>query len=279
MTFLLMLSTPISSSELRMDTREIAPGVHMPVMSIGVGGRESEDAYEIVSNWLTLGGTGIDTALNYGNQDQVHRAIVDSGISREKLFLTTKIPDCNATNVAANFKTDLELLGTSYVDLMLIHDPQNGDCLEAWKILEHHLESHQTRAIGVSNFGPEDLAPIQKCATTLPHVNQIKLNLEVKDLDTIDYCSSLGIVVEAYTPLGKGSVALHPVVQSIAKAHNVTAYQIALKWILQHGWILTFQSSSQEHQASDADVFQFQLSGEEMEQLDHISAIKRTSVL
>lgn len=256
-----------------MDTKEIAPGVFMPVLSIGTGGLESQKAYSIVSDWLALGGTGIDTALNYHNQDSVQRAIEDAhAATREDLFLTTKIPDCNATQVAQNIEDDLALLNTSYVDLMLLHAPRRGDCLQAWKILEDYYASNRTRAIGVSNFRPSDLEPLLQGGSIVPHVNQIRLNLLDWDKDTIEYCTQHGIVVEAYSPLGRGSgkVVHHPLVEQIATSHKVSAYQIALRWILQHGWIGTFQSSSREHQATDADVFGFSLTLDEMNQLDGI---------
>lgn len=268
---LLLVIVTTTAAALEMDTLEITNGVHMPVMSIGCGGLEHQDAYTIVTHWLELGGTGIDTALNYGNQDQVQQAIQDRGILRDELFLTTKIPDCNVTNVLEHIETDLKLLNTTYVDLLLIHGPRNGNCTEAWKILEESFLRNQSRAIGVSNFGPADLEPIVQKGRMVPHVNQIQLNLLQKDTATIEYCTQHGIHVEAYTPLAKGRVAQdHPIVQRIAHAHNVSAYQIALKWILQHGWILTFQSSSQKHQASDASVFWFRLSDTEMKALDEI---------
>jgi len=124
----------------------------------------------------------------------------------------------------------------------------------------------------VSNFASSDLEPLLKQGSIVPHVNQIKLNLFQRDKDTVGYCTNHGIVVEAYTPLGKGRVDHHPVVQSIAHSHNVTTYHIALKWILQHDWILTFQSSSEKHQATDAAVFDFMLSKKEMQALDRISS-------
>jgi len=138
-----------SSASLRVDTKEIAPNVRMPVMSIGVGGLEHQDAHDIVANWLGLGGTGIDTALNYNNQEQVQQAMAESGVAREDLFLTTKIPDCNVSNTVQNIEKDLILLDTSYIDLLLIHGPRNGNCVESWKILETFYRSNKTRAIGV----------------------------------------------------------------------------------------------------------------------------------
>ena len=291
---------------LDMETKEIAPGVFMPVVSIGTGGLERQKAYDIVSDWLAVGGTGIDTALNYRNQDKVREAIDDATttisttsssnndtiatspirtptptpkitMSREDLFLTTKIPDCDASETARKIEQDLMLLGTEYLDLVLIHGPRNGDCLAAWKILEDYYTSNRTRAIGVSNFQRKDLEPLLHGGTIIPHVNQIKLNLlnynnNDNTVDTIRYSTQHGIVVEAYSPLGRGGgkVVHHPLVESIAVSHHVTGYQIALRWILQHGWILTFQSSSKEHQAADADVFGFRLTPQEMNDLDRI---------
>lgn len=248
----------------------------MPVMSIGTGGIENSanNTYEIVSNWLQLGGTAIDTALNYYNQDQVRQAIKDNAVLRSRVFITTKIPDCNVSNVRANLLQDLKLLETTHVDLMLIHGPRRGNCIEAWKLLEEFYHLNQTRAIGVSNFRQKDLKPIVQHGNIVPHVNQIKLNLLVKDVETINYCTRHGIVIEAYSPLGGRDgmdIVHHPVVQRIAHAYNLTTYQIALKWILQHGWILTFQSSSQKHQAVDADVFHFTLKDKDMTELDAMS--------
>ncbi|CAB9502161.1 Deoxymugineic acid synthase 1 [Seminavis robusta] len=270
----------IKRTLLWMETKEIAPNVSMPVMSIGTGGQEHGNAKQIVSNWLTVGGRAIDTALNYGNQDQVRQAIQESAteLTRDDVFITTKIPDCNVTNVAQYIQQDLQLLGTTYVDLLLIHGPRRGDCVETWKYLEHaYLNDKTARAIGVSNFRTADLEPLLQHGTVVPHVNQIQLNLLHKDVDTIRYCDQHGIVVEAYSPLGRagtrGDLAHNKVIQGIAQAHgNVTIYQVALKWILQHGWILTFQSSSRQHQEVDADVFHFTLSDEEMKRLDALSS-------
>eukprot|EP00546_Thalassionema_frauenfeldii_P015418 CAMPEP_0178929210 /NCGR_PEP_ID=MMETSP0786-20121207/20429_1 /TAXON_ID=186022 /ORGANISM="Thalassionema frauenfeldii, Strain CCMP 1798" /LENGTH=207 /DNA_ID=CAMNT_0020605353 /DNA_START=192 /DNA_END=811 /DNA_ORIENTATION=- len=115
----------------------------------------------------------------------------------------------------------------------------------------------------------------------VPHVNQIQLNVLQNDPETIDFCTQNEITVEAYSPLGRanhsGSIAGNPVIKDIAKRHNVTTYQIAIKWILQHQWVLTFQSSSKEHQSIDADVFDFTLTDQEMKKLDGLSKISGTT--
>ena len=277
-----------SRLSLPMKHIEIAPGVEMPVISIGTGGKEHEKAYEIVSNWLELGGRGIDTALIYNNQPIIRQAIENFNrstttartISRSDLFVTTKIPDCNSTKTASYVQRDLDELSTQYLDLVLLHVPRNGDCVEAWKVLERFYLDHRIKAIGVSNFHRKDLEPLLKDAMVVPAVNQIQLNVGLKrDSDTIDFCTQQNIVIQAYSPLGRNDpnndVVGLEIVQSVARAHNVSPYQVALKWILQHGWILTVQSISKKHQAIDADVFGWELTRDEMKKLDSIAGSKQ----
>ena len=233
-----IIQFPICSGTMNIPTKEIAPGVDMPVVSIGAGGLEMENAKTIVGNWLSLGGKGIDTALHYYNQAEIKAAIEESGLSRKDLFLTTKIPNCQVENLAADVQTDLDLLGTDYLDLLLIHGPRKGDCALAWKEMEQVYERNQARSIGVSNFKREHLEPILSNATILPHVNQIQLNILQNNPDTIEFSTKHGITVEAYSPLGRanhsGDISGNVVIQEIAKRHKVTTYQIAIKWILQH---------------------------------------------
>jgi diketogulonate reductase-like aldo/keto reductase len=128
------------------------------------------------------------------------------------------------------------------------------------------------KAIGVSNFGKEDLQKILAAATVKPHVNQVQLNILEPNAETVAFSVKNNITVEAYSPLGRsghsGDIPHNSVIMAVAAAHGVSTYQVALKWILQHGHILTFQSSSQKHQAEDADLFGFNLTDEEMATLD-----------
>mmetsp|Transcript_17815 Transcript_17815/g.39051 ORF Transcript_17815/g.39051 Transcript_17815/m.39051 type:complete len:285 (-) Transcript_17815:157-1011(-) len=248
---------------------EIAKGIHMPVLSIGVGGLERSSAKQIASNWLSLGGRGIDTALIYRNADAVKSAIEESKIPREELFITTKVPGCLA--VKASVDTILHQLGIDYADLLLIHFPM-GDCVAAWKVLEDYHARGILKAIGVSNFKEENLRPLLASAEVVPAVNQIELNVLNPQVDTVALCRSLNITVEAFSPVGRGGVSGNisgnAAVQAIAAAHSVSTYQVALKWILQHGHVITFQSSSLKHQAEDAAIFNFSLSSAEMSTLD-----------
>jgi 2,5-diketo-D-gluconate reductase A len=255
-----------------METKTIAPGVEMPKVSIGtwVSGSTSkkEDPKEIVSNWLSLGFRGVDTALVYFDQKDVAETIAESGVAREDIFITSKIPDCSA--VATSVDYDLKKLNSSYIDLMLIHGPIGlpGACPKAWKVLEKYVADGKLRAIGVSNFNAKQLQRIVDVATVPIAVNQIQYNVFSHDEDTIAFCDQHNITVEAWSPLngahGGQSVFSDDVVLGIAKEHNVSAAQVALRWILQRGHVLTVLTSNKEHQANDADLFSFTLKDEEI---------------
>lgn len=255
-------------------TKEIAPGVHMPVLSIGTGGLERDQTMQIVSNWLGLGGRGIDTATSYENQDTVKQAIAAAGVKRKDVFITTKIPDCSPT-FEQRIENCFKQLGTNYVDLLLIHFPAGGDCEGTWKAMEEYYTRGKARAIGVSNFEKTDLQPLLKVANVKPHVNQIKLNVLEHNIFALPFSIANNITIEAYSPVGRsatrGNIPDNAVIKSVAANHKVSTYQVALKWILQHGHVLTFQSSSQAHQKEDADVFGFTLTEDEMSKLDQLS--------
>jgi len=246
----------------------------MPVLSIGDGGQESKKGENITTNWLTLGGRGIDTALSYKNQATVAKAIAEVGVDRKDVFITTKVPGC--ANTAKNVEEDLKELGTDYIDLLLIHFPSGDDCGAAWATLEDYHGRGVLKAIGVSNFKRANIESLMKTAKVVPAVNQIEHNVLNHDDDTIACAQEHNITIEAYSPVGRsgesGNISGNAVIQSIATAHKVSAYQVALKWILQHGHILTFQSSSQAHQQEDADVFGLTLTGAELSKLDSLQA-------
>lgn len=261
-------------------TKLIASDVYMPVISIGDGGQETSAATAITSAWLSQGGRGIDTAEVYGNQKEVGEVIAKSGIPRKDLFVTTKIPGCS--NVDSYVQKDLQELGLDYIDLMLIHFPSRGDCGAAWSTLEKYHEQGVLKAIGVSHFERKDLDNLKKTMKVIPHVNQIQLNVLEHDDDQIAASLELGINVEAYSPLGRsgqsGDIPGNPTIQKIAAAHSVSTYQVAIKWILQSGHMLTFQSSNAEHQSADADVFHFNLTSSEMSELNELQSQRNVVV-
>jgi len=269
------LATPLLvAANVDIPTTLIAEGVHMPVISIGDGGQETGSATTITSAWLAQGGRGIDTAYAYGNQADVARVIADSGLSREELFVTTKIPGC--ADADSYVQKDLKQLGLDYIDLLLIHFPRKGDCGAAWATLEKYHEQGVLKAIGVSHFERSHLDNLKKTMVVTPHVNQIQLNILTHNDDQIAASKELGIIVQAYSPLGRsgqsGDIPGNTMIQKVAAAHNVSTYQVAIKWILQSGHLLTFQSSNAEHQATDADVFHFELSEDEMATLSALQS-------
>jgi len=259
-------------------TQQIAPGVSIPVISMGTWSEgTSENSTLITHNWLSQGGRGIDTAWVYFDQTKIAETILASGVPREQLFITSKIPGCVA---AERFvEADLKQLNTSYIDLMLIHSAiPSLNCPNTWKVLEEYVQKGKLKAIGVSNFKSKDLDRVLAKATIVPAVNQISHSVLEHDDELVQYCAQKNITIEAYSPLGspgrhKGngtSVFTNPTISTIAQAHNVSNPQVALRWVVQSGHILTVLSESAAHQANDADVFGFELSADEMTQLSGI---------
>jgi len=266
----------VASGKVNVPTKEIAPGVNMPVINIGTwtsDGHAGEEAPKIVGAWLGQGGRGIDTALVYGDQAKVAKAITDAGLKREDVFITTKIPGCGLAQ--ASIDRDLKDLNTSYIDLLLIHEHIGLSCSKTWKVLEDNVKNGKLKSIGISNWKAADIESILKVATITPAVNQIQYNVFAHDEDVIAACRKYNITVEAYSPLAppysKKSVTREPTVTSIAKAHNVSAFQVALKWIVQRGDVLTVLSSNPAHQESDADLWSFTLADDEMTKLGAIA--------
>merc|ERR1712190_442358 len=157
---------------------------------------------------------------------------------------------------------------------MLIHFPK-GDCATAWATMEKYHANGVLKSIGISNFKRTDIDKLKETMKVIPHVNQVQLNVLSHDDDQIEASMELGIHVEAYAPLGEDGrqdISGNPTIQAVANSHNVSTYQIALKWILQKGHLLTFQSANPTHQASDADIFKFNLTTDEMKRLDNLQS-------
>lgn len=255
---------------VQIPTVDIAPGVHMPVISIGTGGLERNQSSQIVANWLKLGGRGIDTAIIYHDEQTIPEELAKVGIDRKDVFITTKIPGCD--HPAENIEFNLKKLNTDYIDLLLIHRPQGGDCDKAWRVFEDYHRRGAVKAIGVSHYNKSSLEHLLEIAAVRPAVNQIELNVLHYDSEAIAFAKHHNITTEAFSPLGRageaGNIGGNRLIKKIAVEHNVSSYQVALKWILQHGHIATFQSTSEAHQASDADIFKFELTKSEMAALD-----------
>jgi 2,5-diketo-D-gluconate reductase A len=244
-----------------------ADGVVMPRLGLGVWQVPDGPGAERAVSWaLEAGYRHIDTAQGYGNEPSVGRAIASSGIPRLDLFVTTKfLPGGSDPVVAA--ERSLERLGIDRLDLYLVHWPQGGPT-RAWPGMERALERGVTRAIGVSNFNVAELTAVTEAAQSPPAVNQIQLSPFQHRRELIAACDRLGIAIEAYSPLTTGRDLDHPTIADVARRNDRTPAQVMLRWGLQHGFTVLPKSVHRERIIENSQIFEFELSAEEMAALD-----------
>lgn len=262
-------------------TYELYNGVKIPKVGFGTWQVESgEEAYNSVLTALKAGYKHIDTALAYGNEKSVGKAIRDSKINRKELFITTKLPAEVKTYQEAEmaFIESINNLKLDYIDLYLIHAPwpwneMGKDCskgnIEVYKVLEKYYKLGKIKAIGVSNFSPKDIENIINNCSIKPMVNQIDYFIGFRHEDTIEYCKNNGIFIEAYSPLGIGFLLSNKDVQQVAVKYNVSAAQIALRYLLQKG-VAPLPKSTHEERIIQNTQLDFEISKEDMEFLDSI---------
>ncbi|MGC0238811.1 aldo/keto reductase [Arthrobacter sp. SD76] len=215
-------------------------GVTIPQLGFGVFQVPPEDTQRTVEDALAAGYRHIDTAAAYQNEEGVGAAIAATGIAREDIFITTKLRNGEQGRAQEAFQNSRKALGLDYVDLYLIHwpVPSQGLYVQAWKEMERLYENKEIRAIGVSNFLSEHLDTLLESAEIVPAVNQIELHPSYQQAELAGKCRSLGIEVEAYSPLGQGADLNGNAVTSIANVHNATTAQVVLAWHLAAGNIV-----------------------------------------
>jgi len=249
------------------DTLTLNNGITIPVIGFGTWQiPEGEEAYNATAFALKSGYTHVDTALVYGNERSVGRAIADSGIAREDIFLTTKLPaDIKTYDGALEaFETSIANLGVEYVDLYLIHAPwpwsdRGGDYTEgniaAWSALEDIYKSGRAKAIGVSNFSVSDLEAILESGTIVPAVNQIKFFIgNTEKEDVTKFCQEKGILIEAYSPLATGRILDNSQVKAIADKYGKTVAQISIRYTIQRGTVTLPKSVHEQYILENADL-------------------------
>ncbi|PNI08294.1 2,5-diketo-D-gluconic acid reductase [Arthrobacter sp. AFG7.2] len=220
-------------------------GVTIPQLGFGVFQVPPEDTQRTVEDAFEAGYRHIDTAAAYRNEAGVGAAIAATGIAREDIFVTTKLRNGEQDRAQEAFQNSRKTLGLDYVDLYLIHWPVPSQDLyvQAWKEMERLYENNEIRAIGVSNFLSEHLDNLLESAEIVPAVNQIELHPSYQQAELAAKCRSLGIAVEAYSPLGRGADLNGNAVTAIADAHNATSAQAVLAWHLAAGNIVIPKSS------------------------------------
>ncbi len=248
-------------------------GVEMPQLGLGTWQLRNKKGYNAMMNALEIGYQHIDTASIYENEKPVGRAVRDSGLTRDEIFVTSKVwNDAHGHRKTLKAcRASLKRLKLDYVDLYLIHWPQeDGKRQETWQAMEELLADGKTRAIGVSNYTPKQIEDVLKSGSVVPAVNQIKLhpyNYQ-QQLETVQFCQQHGIALTAYTPLTATRKLDDPRLLEIAAAYEKTAAQVMLRWGIQHGFIEIPKSASPERQAENLNIFDFMLSDEHMAQLD-----------
>jgi diketogulonate reductase-like aldo/keto reductase len=244
----------------------------IPVIGLGVAELSDSETERAVSMALEAGYRLIDTASAYGNEEAVGRAIASSGVPREELFVTTKLATEDQGFGASQdaLAASLERLGLEYVDLYLIHWPAGdaGKYVDSWGGLMKSREDGFTKSIGVSNFHAEDLSNVIDLSYFTPAVNQIELHPLLNQAELRAVNAEYGIVTEAYGPLGVGKLLDNPTIATIAQAHGKTPAQVLIRWSIQLGNVVIPRSSNPERIKSNLDVFDFELTDDEMATLN-----------
>lgn len=264
----------MTASHPAVPTLEIRGAAPIPQLGYGVFKVDPDIAADVTAQALAAGYRHIDTAKIYGNEEGVGRAIAESGIPREELFVTTKLwDDAHAFDDAiAACDASLERLGLDYVDLYLIHwaVPSQGQHVEAWKALIALQERGLVRAIGVSNFPAQQLAEVIEDTGVVPAIHQIELHPYFQQRELRGVHAEHGILTEAWGPLGQGKSDLleNPAVTAIAEAHGATPAQVVLAWHLAHGIVTIPKSVTPSRIVENLAAVELTLTAEEVAAID-----------
>lgn len=248
-------------------------GVKMPILGFGTNRLNGDTGIQSISEAISVGYRLIDTAHIYGNEEAVGAAIKKSGIQRDKLFVTSKlwVSDFGYESAKKAFETSMNKLDLGYLDLYLLHRP-HGDVKGSWKALEELYEQGKIKAIGVSNFDPDQLDDLMTIAKITPAVNQIESHVFFHQKEMYKDLKSRGIQMEAWSPFaaGRNNVFTNQTLAEIGKKYSKTNAQVSLRWQFQRGVVAIPRSSQKAHMIENLDIFDFELNGSDMRTIDSL---------
>jgi len=249
-------------------------GVEIPRLGLGVYQSPiGELTRHTVGYALKVGYRHIDTASLYGNEKDVGGAVLESGLSREEIFITTKVWDTDQgyDSTLDACERSLRRLGLSYVDLYLIHWPVEGKGIETWKAMIQILKSGKARAIGVSNYDILQVQEVLENFDVAPTVNQVEFHPFLFQEELLQFCKANHIQLEAYSPLTRGKKLRHPVLIELELKYSKTSAQILVRWSLQHNLVVIPKSIHENRILENSQVFDFQLDEKDMKLLDSLN--------
>jgi 2,5-diketo-D-gluconate reductase A len=254
---------------MEIPTVTLAGGSAMPLLGFGTWQIRGEDAYRAVRAALDIGYRHLDTATMYGNEDEVGRALRDSGVPRDEVFVTTKLPPDRAGRERATLDASLRSLGVDAVDLWLIHwPPSRGSSVPMWQEVVAARDEGRARAIGVSNYGTAEIDELTRETGQTPEVNQVRWGPSLFDAAALAEHRERGVVLEGYSPFRTTNLS-DPVLTSIAEAHDVDPARVVLRWHVQHEIVVIPKSARAERIESNFRVG-FVLTDEEMTAIDNL---------
>ena len=250
---------------------DIDAGISMPIVGLGTWALSGPAGRAAVRQALEMGYRHVDTATAYGNEAEVGRAIRDSGVPREDVFVTTKLPPDRAGRERETIAASLQALNTDYVDLWLIHwPPRGGAAPRTWRELISARRDGLVRAIGVSNYLIAQIDELTEATGEIPAVNQIRWGPSLHDAGRLLEHQDRGVLLEGYSPF-KSTDLRHPTLVKVAETHGVTPAQVVVRWHVEHRIVVIPKSSRPERLRTNADVYGFSLSAEEVAHIDAMS--------
>lgn len=249
-------------------------GYDMPTNGIGTYSLTGDECYNAITSALQSGVRLIDTAYMYHNEEEIGKAIRDSQVNREDIFVITKIYPSQFDDPRAAIDLALEKLNIGYIDMMLLHHPGDGD-VKAYHVMEDYVEQGKIRSIGLSNYYIEELEDFLPQVNITPALVQNEIHPYYQELDVVPYIQSHGIVMQGWYPFGgRGhteELLNDETIVSIADAHNVTAAQVILRWNLQREVVVIPGSSNPNHIQENTEIYHFKLTEDEMKKIEALN--------